>query len=173
MAFMAPSSEAEVDGQDPLRELRQRRLLPQTEPTAAAAAEEVRLGLEPAEGGPGVQVAPRKLHAGARCAQRLRPGVRQRVRYRYLPQLGELGVVDQIIHEVVARADRRDALGRELGRVEVLLAPPAEERAAHARVAVELAEPRLEVDQGIHADSAVDRHGGRKRTLETRRGAAQ
>src|SRR5688500_11922796 len=51
-------SESKVDGHDPLRQLRQRRLLPDAMVPAAATAEEERLRLQTAVVRPGIQVSP-------------------------------------------------------------------------------------------------------------------
>src|SRR6266567_1221338 len=76
-----PPSIAQVDGQHPLCELRQRRLLPRAEVAAPAPAEEHGFRLDAAVAGPGVQVPPGHGHRRPIGADGVGPGVGQRVRH--------------------------------------------------------------------------------------------
>src|SRR5688500_19946663 len=140
-------SEAQVDGDDPLCQLRQRGLLPNAVAASTAATEEEGLRLEPAVVRPGVQIPSGYGDRGAAGARIGRPCRGERVGRAHLAQLGEARVVDQVIHERAARLNGGDAARVVLLGEDVFTAAAAEEGAPHARVAIELVVATLEIDQ--------------------------
>src|ERR1041385_7474448 len=146
------SSVAHVDGDDPLGELRQRRLLPRAEIAATGAAEEHRFGIESGITRPGVEVAARDRDHRTPRADRADPGGGGRVRHRQLPESQEFRVVDVEVRNPEPFLGNANRIRRE--RPEVLEAAD-EDRAAHPRVAVQLLVSGLEVEQQ-HAGALHD-----------------
>src|SRR5690606_14140732 len=151
--IVRPSSEAEIDGRDERRELRQVVLLARPEP-ATRTAQEPRFRIHPGPGRPGVEVARGEVHGRARGTEALRELRGQRVAEGHLTQPQELGVPDVLGTDHGARLVRGEP-GR--GRVHVLerlhvLVAVVVQGAADAGHVVPLLEARLEVHETVEAD---------------------
>src|SRR5690606_31116387 len=172
--IVRPSSEAEIDGRDERRELRQVVLLERPEP-ATRTAQEPRFRIHPGPGRPGAEVARGEVHGRARSTEALRGLRGQRVAEGQRTRPEALGVPD-----VPGTEPGASLVGGEPGRgrahvlerLHVLVAVVVQ-GAADAGHVVPLLEARLEVHETVEADPLADRQRGRDRALVLRLSASE